>query len=196
MKIDNFEQVDKFLNYPDKDTYYFLQILKRRKENPGLNRDVKLIKNFYLKEGELNKFKDYIIELCVLNNARAYIRLNKRSFERTAIEAIKKIAELISSRDFEAAKRAYDHVAGKYCHTDKKLWLVDVDSKEALVVNTIMHNIRLCSETNCTVAKIETINGYHIITTPFNRQKFSEINKTEISIQRDNPTLLYYEKEN
>ena len=40
---------------------------------------------------------------------------------------------------------------------------------------------------------IDTLQGVHLITTPFNSKQFKETCKDLIDIHKDNPTLLYYE---
>lgn len=195
MIIDNFEQINKLLRYESDDTFYFLEILKRRKENPNLERDVKLIKTFYLKEHELLKKKVEIKEYCEKHNARAYIRINSRSFKKVGMYALVKLSNYIKDNEFQAIKRLYDHSCGK--QKNSKIWIVDVDTKIPDHVNQIMHYIRLCCNTNATMAQIPTLNGYHIITMPFNTKNFEYhlINKTYkdiVCIHKDNPTLLYY----
>ena len=43
------------------------------------------------------------------------------------------------------------------------------------------------------LAVIPTLNGVHLITKPFNLQKFKELYPL-IDVHKNNPTLLYYEK--
>ena len=44
-------------------------------------------------------------------------------------------------------------------------------------------------------ATIPTKNGWHLITKPFNLQQFKE-KYPDIDVQKNNPTLLYFEYEN
>lgn len=89
--IDNFDKVSKMLEYNSTDDFYFVQIIKRYKDNPN---DDKTQGNYhaggwYLKGyrvrsvDELQSLKPEIIQLCNDNNARAYITINSRSEQET-----------------------------------------------------------------------------------------------------------------
>ena len=43
MQINNFELIKKLLNFDDSDKFYFIQIFKRRKDNPELKVNNKVI---------------------------------------------------------------------------------------------------------------------------------------------------------
>ena len=99
---DNFELIKKLIkeNYTlNKGDFFFLQILKRRKENPDLKKDVSLIDNFFIiDDKDLDNYKQQIINLCQEHNARAYIRLNKRNEDKVSLQAFKiSTDELINS---------------------------------------------------------------------------------------------------
>ena len=91
-KIDNFDfVVDKMLEFNSPDDFYFVQIIKRFKDNPN---DDKNHGNYhggawYLggyrvhSAEELLSLKDSIIDICEKNNARAYITINTRSDKET-----------------------------------------------------------------------------------------------------------------
>lgn len=89
--IDNFDMVEKILDYKSDDEFYFVQIIKRFKDNPN---DDKKIGNYhaggwYLKgyriknADELKSLKPEIVKMCHDNNARAYITINPRSEQET-----------------------------------------------------------------------------------------------------------------
>ena len=68
----NFEQIKSLLRFDEPDHFYFLQILKRRKDNPDMKRDVSVIDNFFIYQREdLDKLQDKII-LCESNNGKIY----------------------------------------------------------------------------------------------------------------------------
>lgn len=80
---DNFNLFRQYLidnDIENPNVHWRIQILKRRKENPELAKNVKHIKNFYI-----NSIKDYnrierdIIEICYEHNARAYIDLQAKN---------------------------------------------------------------------------------------------------------------------
>ncbi|WP_196300488.1 hypothetical protein, partial [Streptococcus pneumoniae] len=79
----------------------FLQIIRRRKENPTARVAQQTVKNFYLKNAdELAERRDEIINWCNLHNARAYLRLNVRSKKKVALRTLALIAENISNDNF------------------------------------------------------------------------------------------------
>ena len=49
--IDNFEKIKEFLNFNEGE-FYFLQILKRKKENPEQTGNSKVIKTYYISNFE------------------------------------------------------------------------------------------------------------------------------------------------
>lgn len=69
--------------------FYFVQIVKRRKDNPLMKQDLVTIDNFFVQGAfDLKEKQDRIIEVCDLNNARAYIRLNRRSDRKIASKVL------------------------------------------------------------------------------------------------------------
>ena len=72
--MNNFEKIKEILKFENENDFYFLQVLKRRKDNPEMDRDVKVVKSFYIfSQKELDDVTDTIITLCENENARAYI---------------------------------------------------------------------------------------------------------------------------
>ena len=88
--MNNFQKIKPVLKFENENDFYFIQILKRRKDNPEMDRDVKVIKSFYIfSQEELDKCSTVIIHLCEFENARAYIRLNRRNLQSVGIELLK-----------------------------------------------------------------------------------------------------------
>ena len=79
------------LNFNSPDDFYFVQIIKRFKDNPNDDRSQGNYhaKSWFLKGyrirsvDELLKLKPEIIKICHENNARAYITINSRSEKET-----------------------------------------------------------------------------------------------------------------
>jgi hypothetical protein len=75
--IDNIQLILPFLKFESKDDFYYLQILQRKKENPQLGSNSRVIKNYYITSEKylLDRYNE-IKKLCEVFNARAMIRLN------------------------------------------------------------------------------------------------------------------------
>ena len=85
MTRDNFNLIRPLLNFESSDDFYFIQIMQRRKDNPDMKTGVKIIKEFYIDNLEqFDNKQDQIIEMAHKYNARATIRLNKRSYKKNS----------------------------------------------------------------------------------------------------------------
>lgn len=200
IKVDNFDIINRLLSYNSGDDFFYLEIIKRRKDNPDLPRSEKTIKKYYLTQGDLSKYKTNIIEACKLNNARAYINLNRRNFKDVAYEMNYQIAFYLKNKQYNACKGLFDTCCGKINSDKNKKWVLDIDTKDREMINKyaqIVNDIRTSDESFA--FEIPTINGVHIISSPFNHNLFAqecEIAKLRsIEIHKDNPTLLYFEGE-
>lgn len=89
--IDNFDKAQKLMEFNSPDDFYFVQIIKRYKDNPNDNKSVGNYHGgaWYLKGyrihtvQELQQLKSEIINICEKNNARAYMTINTRSEKDT-----------------------------------------------------------------------------------------------------------------
>jgi hypothetical protein len=204
--VNNSEKIRKMLSFEDKDDFYFLQILKRRKDNPDMERDMVVIDNIYIDSLEsYDKKLSYIIDLCNVENARAYFRLNKRNYAKLGQHMLKRVVDIVFTENCKSLRSAFDSVAGEY-HSDKdKKWIVDIDYKDfepntSLSTSTdegildqlcpLLEKLQREAKREPILEIIPTKNGLHIITRPFNLQVFKE-SYPKIDVHRDNPTILY-----
>ena len=130
-----------------------------------------------------------MVRLAEIFNARVGINLNKRSFEKTAFNTLEKIAGQMKNRDYKSVKTAYDSCCGIHNAVTDKLWILDIDTKETppLLIQFIQNCDPLGPKF---VATIPSKHGKHLITKPFNLQKFSD-EYPDIEIHKNNPTNLY-----
>lgn len=197
--MNNLEQIKKLLSFPDEDTFYFAQIFQRRKENPHIGSNAIVIKSYCFKSMDyLDSKMDEIITLCHAFHARAHIHLNRRSYKAVSYEALKILAERLQKGEYKVNKGIWEKACGRRpCQTDKK-WLIDIDFKDRARLEDIKSAIDSCGPRNLvkTIATIETKNGFHLITRPFNRQELSDkYFGDEIDIHKNSPTVLYYPEE-
>ena len=197
--VNNTDRIRGLLDFPSSDTFYFLQIFKRRKDNPDMDKDMVVLANYCVKSLEhFDKLVPQIIKQCQDNNARAYFRLNKRSYQKTALRALRLTAEYIEAGQYSSVRKAFDSAAGTYHSDPDKTWIVDIDYKDLsgdhdAEINQIISRVQgLIFETgrDDTVYTIPSKNGLHLICRPFNLQKFkSEL--PHVDVHKDNPTILY-----
>lgn len=222
MIIDNFDIIRGLLKFDDKDDFYFLQIIQRKKDGnqvPSANNGYRTIKTYYIRSIEdFDRRKTAIIQLCEQNNARAYINLNVRNAKEVALTAAKAYIDLVREDRCEQGHRVYDHACGVTPKMGvKKKWIVDVDDLTPEQVDIICEKICKCrsayhwNAVNDTydniIAEIPTAHGVHIITHGFDVGRFREILeqttsitltkeqiKEIVTVKKDNPTLLYFNK--
>lgn len=197
--INNFDKIKTLLTFPNFTSFYFLEIIKRRKENPEMVRHASLVRDFYIySPQEFDDLRGKVIDLCNENNARAYFRLNLRDSKKIAHQYLKRIAELLITEDYKAIPKAYASVCGEFHADPDKKWLIDLDREEGMSDYQFdMHrgNVRakFKQQGGMEIAEIPTKNGVHLITTPFRLDKewYKAIQFTPIDIHKDNPTILY-----
>lgn len=191
--VDNLELLRPFLKFDSEDDFYYLQILQRKKDNPGIVRNTVAIKDYYIRNVEyLDSHYEQIKDLCKYFNARASLRLNRRSFKKVAFRALQNITAQMMQDDFHSARQAYSKACGQ-CHNENdKMWIVDIDEDCMDCVQAIedcIESLLPAGGQNKVRARIPTKTGLHLITTPFNLSNFVWAN--EAVVQKDNPTILY-----
>ena len=198
--INNFQQISKLLQFRSDDDFYHLQIIKRKKDHPEIGSNSLVIKTYYIKsEDHLAKVEPEIIAICDFHGARACINLNRRSFEKMAFHTLKKVTDQIMNKDFKSVRKAYESVCGAYANESNKKWIIDIDNISIDGFNHQAGMIQLRSriiELQIEAGHLQSMNfirtksGIHIISAPFNLQKFRE-EFPDIDVHKDNPTILY-----
>lgn len=208
MEIDNFEVINNLLTFESEDDFYYLQILMRKKDfedHDKANRNsARCLKTYYIKSKEyLLSKKNEIIELCKTFKARAYINLNRKSFKKSALYTLRSISDKIIFEQYEHVFRSYDSVIGKSeVNNGPKRWVLDIDSKNYYEIMIVIMKVNKCKSKfekegyfENVIDIIETPNGFHLITNPFNLKQLEPFMATYyFDIQKNNPTLLYYYK--
>ena len=191
--VDVLDDIKGFLLFESDDDFYYLQIIQRKKENSGLGSNSRIIKNYYVGSiSYLESKYDEIKGICKLFNARAMLRLNKRSYKKVALSTMVNIANSISNNEYSFIKKSYDRACG-VCHNDKnKSWILDFD--EAVDINNKTEVIDFINSLepfgNKVLIELPTKSGIHLITKPFNLSTFS-VKYPSISVHKDNPINLY-----
>lgn len=203
--INNLELIKPLLKFESKDDFYYLQILKRKKDQSaeenalGRNNNARTIKNYYI--GSIDYLEEKmpeIIKLCEVFNARASLRLNKRSFKKVVFNNLKKVAETMGNGDYHKLMGTYSKTCGVTHNAgNNKTWIVDIDDWSSGSVaqcdwlNQLGEFINklqpMCPKI---IVSIPTKSGIHIITRPFNLAEFKKW-YPNLEIHKDNPVNLY-----
>lgn len=197
MEINNLDLIIPYLEFSNENEFYFIQILKRRKENPNMKKNVKLVKTFHIfsEEHLLGKIKE-IQDLCNFYNARAYIDLNKKDLEKTATLMLKKLSNVFINKDYHSLKSIFDSSCGEHSIEKERKWLIDVDTKDILFVRELVENIEKCesSYSKIFINFMSTLNGYHLITYPFNVKELQpfQCEYPYFEVLKNCNVLLYY----
>lgn len=198
MAIDNKSLIIPLLEFPHKEIFYFCQVLQRGKDNPHLKvSNSRVIKTYYITSVEkLEENYEEMKKLAEVFNARVYINLNPRNFEKAAFKVLQKIADQMMNKDFYNVRKAYDSICGEYHSEIDKRWLLDIDSFDLMLVDNIQGLIEEIQrkvekqKNNKVLARIPTKNGYHLITNPFNIEEFKKYANI-FELHKNNPTVLY-----
>lgn len=191
--IDVLKEIKNLLVFESDDDFYYLQILQRKKENPQLGSNSRVIKNYYIGSVEyLESRYDEIKNLCDQFNARAMLRLNKRSYSKVAFKAMQNMANSMANGEYSFIKKSYDRACGNGHNDKNKTWIVDVDGEFCCEMSeSLVEYIDKCKpEGNKIVTMLPTKNGMHLIVRPFDLRSFKK-DFPEIDVHKDNPINLY-----
>lgn len=190
MKIDNFKQIQAYLEEDDLVYLYEVQILRRGKDHPELPAANWCVKSIYIKGKEdLIKHQEEIIKLCETFQARAYISMNKKSNRKCLENAIKCYAERLYDGDFKKPEAIWSHAVGT-TKPENKWWLIDVDSKDVDLLQKVTEYIPQQAPNKPIIGIIPTISGFHVLCYPFNCSQFDTQFK-DAEIKKHGLTLLY-----
>lgn len=181
--------------FPSEECFYFVQIIQRKKDNPLVQKSVKVIKTYYVYNLDyLDTKKDEIVRLCTENNARAYINMNCRNERSVAFTMLKQVADAIYNQQYRHISKLYDSCCGQTCSAQEKLWLIDIDddNDDDQLLNRVISyvNAQKPDDTNKVKLIVPTLHGKHILTIPFDKSKF-ELEFPNVDLHKDNPTILY-----
>lgn len=208
--IDNFDLIKSLFNFgKGNNMFMHLQILRRGKDHPNLPAANKLIQSWLVTSAEqLAHLKEEIIFLCQSYKARAYINVASKDFDKLNTLILKKLADNVHTGNVVNPWYVYNSACGELTSRNK-VWVVDIDSKDTdakLKVLNELDGIWLETHPDCQeycadgkrhltylIAEIPTLNGCHLLTHPFNLQKFKQ-RCPDVDVHKNNPTVLYVPK--
>ena len=165
--INNVEKIAELLKFDESgDIFYFLQVIKRKKDNPDLKGDIKICSK-YVRSLDYFYFllNNEIIPICELLHARCYISLIPRSIKKLGKLELSIIAERVCTENYARYLDIRDSCAlnPKVIQwkgiIPKSRYMLDIDRKQDLdIILSKLTEKKIIPETI-----IETVLGYHII---------------------------------
>ena len=200
--INNFELIKPMFYFNEANNMFFhCQIVQRAKDHKPNKVGEGAIKTYFIRSKEhLDRVKDEIILLCEHYRARAYINVAGKDFEAVNRLMLLKLAEYNYMAEISNInpRKILNSVAGEVKSRNSK-WIIDIDDlsiKDSILEwldkendNSDHRNGRYLYVR----AEIPTVQGCHLITTPFNTKAFSEV-FPNVDVHKNNGTLLYYPK--
>lgn len=189
--IDNFEIIKPLFYFNEANNMFFhLQILRRGKDHPDLPAANKLIHSWLVRSREeLDKIKDEVIFLCEHYKARAYINVAGKDFDKLNTLILKKLADNLHTGNIVNPWHVYNSACGELM-SRRKSWVIDIDTKDVCTKYEVLEELdwiwasthpdsieyldKCHRDMVYLFAEIPTMNGCHLITKPFNLQKFKE----------------------
>lgn len=202
--VDNFQLIGSLMNFQSDDDFYFVEIIKRKKDNPNdAFRYRQFITYYWIKSvDELNSLKDEIIDTCKQHNARAYIYMNPRS-----AKVVNDYAKVLMKR-FAQKGRGYGKYRGheiEFASGQHKDWdsrpisFIDIDSTDENVFTKVKEILNAYGITP--MAEYKTPNGGLHILLPDKKARYLDWSMFDggkklgqyatVHFNVDSPSLLY-----
>lgn len=197
MKVDNFDQIGKFLMKDSDEHFYDVQILRRGKDHPDLPAANFCVKNICIKGSEnLKKRRDEIIKLCETFEARAYICISRKSNQKCMLKTLEYLSQRLYDGDFKKPQAIWWHAVG-IVKPQVRYWVIDIDEEQLNTKDSVIEWLnnwyKHCLSKKTLVGIVDiipTVSGIHIITSPFKKDDFKET-FPNIEIKEHGLTLLY-----
>ena len=201
-QVDNFNLIKTLLSYEKAGDFYFLQLIHRKEDEEEYlttKRKNYVVKNYCLYEGDLDRYKNEIINRCNNENLRADLYLNKRN-KYKLLPMFKRFINYkgTSHKYKDCYEQFYNAVKKASCDRDKK-WVVKLENRDWEVANTYAKIINdlVESEHKQPFKEFITVpNGIDLITKSFSVATFQKCcykqNIKPLKILFDYATTLYY----
>lgn len=196
MEISNFFELSMLIekqrstvsNTDSVDMFYIIQILQRKKDNPDLKGDSKVVKEIIVHNClELVTKQAEIMDLCAKFNARAYFWPTPRSYKATTITMLESLATAFKHETYHTSRHCFSKAAGqdssRFKNSDK-IWVIDLDYDDP---NYFFKITELISS-EFFISSLNTPNGLHILAKPHDLRNVSYSD----DVKKNNPTLLYF----
>lgn len=207
MIVNNFESIKNILNFDGKSVYLVWLVMRNKDGNTqakGNNRNRTIKSYYFLTKEQLETRQEEIIKLCDLFNCRAYIGINKKPMNKVLFQLQNTLTDYMQQyfggNEFIPNIHALVDSSVMKCGTEgRRMWIVDVDTKDRKQIESIVRIINSCrSSFDCNVVnEVQTAHGVHLITHPFEIPQYEKLinENTDIrefpEIKKEGLTLLY-----
>lgn len=197
--VDNFELIKPLFYFNEANNMFFhCQIVQRAKDHKPNKIKERTITSYFIKSRDhLDSLKEEIILLCNHYNARAYINILGKDFKELQKLLLVRMCRNVTEDIVQDPKRVINQLAGEL-KSKKSLWIIDVDdisTKDDILIwlDKYFKDKNPLSSCNLFLhAEIPTVQGCHLIVSPFNSLEFSK-SFPNVDIHKNSMgTLLYY----
>lgn len=198
MTVNNYSYIRDMLKFESPHDFYFLQVIKRRKDNPGMSKDQRLIQSYFVDNLKyFDSIQQRLIEQCETNNARSYINLNVRDANKVASDTIKRIVDYSMEGKPLMANRAFETACGKGSSDRERKWVIDLDNDTGYEATEVCEYIRELftkfkshKQRQLIYDVLPTKSGLHVVSSPFNITEFIK-RFPGLSVHKNSPVLLH-----
>lgn len=199
--IDNFELIKSMFYFNEANNMFLhCQIVQRAKDHKPNKVGEGAIKTYFIRSREhLKKLKDEIILLCEHYKARAYINIAGKDFDAMQKLMLMKLARNVNENIIQNPRKILNSAAGEL-KSRMTRWIIDIDDlsiKDSILEWLDKENDNSDHRNGRYLyirAEIPTVQGCHLITTPFNTKAFNEAFPNVDIHKNSMGTLLYYPK--
>ena len=197
--VDNFELFRKHVSSQlvSPGDFFPLLIMTRKKDS---NDSTEIIATKYIyKVEDLDLLTEYIKKTCIENNARCYIKINKRNEVVISENMVRYIVDKHLNKEYKLIPGAYSHIVGVTpASHNNKLYLIDVDDisqhQQILEILDLIKNNKRMQKGD--IITVKTKNGLHLLVPPFDIETFKNEYcfkfMSDIVVNKDGDSLLFY----
>ena len=183
MTVNNIQRLKPLMADVKENEFFFGMLIQRRKDpgNEHMRKNVRVVDNFVIRDW--NHLREIWVDNLMRierDNLRLVMRLNKRNHEKMTLDMLEELPKRMKQGNFNQ-KSLFWSLAGKAKHHKRKdeLWMLDIDgdiNKGDLnwLLPIVTSFVRLAGKDESKVNVLESPNGWHIVTPPFNKVKFKK----------------------
>ena len=175
------------------DRYFVIELIRRGKDNPDLQKSNYHFKNYYVYSwADFERYEPEIKTICDMFNLRAYGSVTPKLMSQVALDTLAESARRVSLHDYKKFYNIFESCSGKFVDKASQIWVVDVDAENVSKLDTVIGHLYDCEPLGSDKIKFRmpTRNGIHILTKPFNLQRFSQLDDYA-EVKKNHLTLIY-----